>query len=83
MKEEEKKRLYSEEDVNEAIRITALGTAGLLDKKDAEETLNKLPKDLADRVMASTIAAHKAREAAMAMAILNAMGSENSDKKPN
>nr|DAJ81333.1 MAG TPA: hypothetical protein [Caudoviricetes sp.] len=77
MKEE--KKLYSEEAVNEALRLTAMGTAGILDKKDAEETLSKLPEDLAKRVMASTVAAHKAREAAMAAALLKAMLS--SDEK--
>lgn len=79
MKEE--KKLYSVEVVNEAIRLTAMGTAGILDKKDAEESLSKLPEDLAKRVMASTIAAHKAREAAMAAALLKAMISEGKSEE--
>lgn len=77
----DKKKLYSEEDVNEALRLTAMGTAGILDKKDAEENLNKLPKDLANRVMASTVAAHKAREAAMAAALLKAMLSNEKESE--
>lgn len=79
MKEE--KKLYSVEVVNEAIRLTAMGTAGILEKKDAEESLSKLPEDLAKRVMASTIAAHKAREAAMAAALLKAMISEGKSEE--
>ena len=79
MKEE--KKLYSVEVVNEAIRLTAMGTAGILDKKDAEESISKLPEDLANRVMASTIAAHKAREAAMAAALLKAMMSEGKSEE--
>lgn len=79
MKEE--KKLYSVEVVNEAIRLTAMGTAGILDKKDAEESISKLPEDLAKRVMASTIAAHKAREAAMAAALLKAMISEGKSEE--
>lgn len=79
MKEE--KKLYSEETVNEALRLTAMGTAGILDKKDAEETLSKLPEDLAKRVMASTVAAHKAREAAMAAALLKAVLSNEKESE--
>lgn len=79
MKEE--KKLYSVEVINEAIRLTAMGTAGILDKKDAEESISKLPEDLAKRVMASTIAAHKAREAAMAAALLKAMMSESKSEE--
>lgn len=75
------KKLYSVEVINEAIRLTAMGTAGILDKKDAEESISKLPEDLAKRVIASTIAAHKAREAAMAAALLKAMMSEGKSEE--
>lgn len=78
----DKKKLYSEEDVNEALRLTAMGTAGILDKKDAEESLNKLPKDLANRVMASTIAAHKSRELVMMAAMLDSLGGKDKSEKP-
>lgn len=79
----DKKKLYSEEDVNEALRLTAMGTAGILDKKDAEESLNKLPKDLANRVMASTIAAHKSRELVMMAAMLGSLGGKDKNKSEN
>lgn len=80
----EKEKVYSIEDVNEALRITALGVAGILSRQDAEETLNKLPKSLANRVMASTIAAHKAREMAEKLLKMMPKGSakpEESEEK--
>lgn len=77
------KKLYSEEDVMEALRLTAMGTAGILEEKDAKETLEKLPKDLANRVMASTIAAHKAQEMVMMAAMLDSLGGKDKNKSEN
>lgn len=82
------KKLYSEEDVKEALRLTAMGTAGILEEKDAKETLEKLPKDLANWVIASTIAAHKSQELVMAaammgMGILGGMNKNKSEKFEN
>lgn len=80
----EKEKVYSIEDVNEAIRITALGVAGILSRQDAEETLNKLPNSLARCVMASTIAAHKTREMAEKLLKMMPKGSakpEESEEK--
>lgn len=80
----EKEKVYSIEDVNEAIRITALGVAGILGRQDAKETLNKLPKSLASCVMASMIAAHKTREMAEKLLKMMPKGSakpEESEEK--
>ena len=80
----EKEKVYSIEDVNEAIRITALGVARILSRQDAEETLNKLPNSLASCVMTSTIAAHKTREMAEKLLKMMPKGSakpEESEKK--
>lgn len=74
------KKLYSEEDVMEALRLTAMGTAGILEEKDARETLEKLPKDLSNAVMASTIAAHKARELVMTAAMVGMLGGKGKNK---
>lgn len=48
---------YSHSDVMEAMRLVAMGTCGILAKKDAEQTLNKLPESLGKLVVASTLAA--------------------------
>lgn len=79
----DKKKLYFEEDVMEALRLTAMGTAGILDKKDAEESLNKLPKDLANRVMTLTIAAHKAQKMVMMAAMLGSLDGKDKNKSEN
>lgn len=77
------KKLYSEEDVMEALRLTAMGTAGILEEKDAKDTLEKLPKDLANKVMGSTIAAYKAREIVMMAAMLGSLGGKDKNKSEN
>ncbi len=77
------KKLYSQETVFEAIRITAMGTAGILDKEEAEAALSKMPENVARYVMASTLAAHETQKIAMARAmekILAKISKEESDK---
>lgn len=58
-------KVYSKEAVEEALRLVALGVAGILPKEDAESTLNKLPEDLAKMVMATTLAAHETQKLAL------------------
>lgn len=74
---EEKK--YSVEEVQEALRLTAMGTAGILGREDAEKTLEKLPKELAAYVMASTLAAHKAKS--LAEKFLKELGGNENSKE--
>lgn len=77
------KKLYSLETVFEAIRITAMGAVGILDKEEAEAALSKMPEDVSRYVMASTVAAHETQKIAMARAmekILAKISKEESDK---
>lgn len=73
--EQEKKVLYTEEAVDKALELTTLGILGLLEKKEAEEELPKLPESLQKKVMAITIAGVKTRnklsEGLLLRAILN------------
>lgn len=55
-------KMYSEEAVEKALELVALGVAGILSKDDAEATLNKLPEDLAKMVIAATLAAHETQK---------------------
>ena len=50
-------KVFTKEAVEEALRLTAMGCCGILSKEDAEESLNKLPEDLARAVMTATISA--------------------------
>lgn len=54
--------MYSKEAVEEALRLTAMGSVGILGKKDAAESLEKLPESLQGMVVASTVAAFGAKQ---------------------
>lgn len=49
--------MFTKKAVEEALHLTAMGCCGLLSKENAEESLNKLPEDLARVVVAATISA--------------------------
>lgn len=71
----EQKVLYTEEAVEKALELTALGILGILEEKEAEEGLAKLPERLQKKVMAVTIAGiktrHKLAESLMLKALLD------------
>ena len=53
----EKKIILTEEQLDEALRFTAMGGAGLLNPIEIPEVLSKFPKELASKVLASALAA--------------------------
>lgn len=52
-------KLFSKEAVITAIRLTAQGAAGVLNREEAEKTIESLPEDLAEIAMSETISAMK------------------------
>lgn len=52
-------KLFSKEAVIAAIRLTAQGAAGVLNREEAEKTIESLPEDLAEIAMSETISAMK------------------------
>lgn len=61
----EKQKMYTEDAVDEALKLTALAVAGILPEKEAEEGLGKLPADLKRKVIANTMAAFTTRDMVM------------------
>lgn len=53
----EKKIILTEEQLDEALRFASMGGAGILSPDDIEDTLKKLPEEVAKKTLSSAMAA--------------------------
>lgn len=70
----EEKELFSKKAVVTAIRLAVQGTAGLLDRKEAEKVIESLPENLAEIAMEETVKALKAQAARRATHMSKVLG---------
>ena len=69
----EKKIILTEEQLNEALRIAAMGSAGLLSLNSIKDTLEKLPEEIAKKALSSATAAGILRKEGSGPAALKAV----------
>ena len=80
----EKKIILTEEQLNEALRIAAMGGAGLLSLNSIKDTLEKLPEEIAKKALSSATAAGILRKEGFGPAALKAvlkMIADSTEKK--
>ena len=80
----EKKIILTEEQLNEALRIAAMGGAGLLSLNSIKDTLEKLPEEIAKKALSSATAAGILRKEGSGPAALKAvlkMIADSTEKK--
>ena len=80
----EKKIILTEEQLNEALRIAAMGGAGLLSLNSIKDTLEKLPEEIAEKALSSATAAGILRKEGSGPAALKAvlkMIADSTEKK--
>lgn len=53
----EKKIILTEEQLDEALRLAAMGSAGILSPDDIKDTLKKLPEEIGKKALSSALAA--------------------------
>lgn len=70
---EGKEKCYPASMVAEALRIATLGSAGVLNKKDAEESLKTMPEELQNAVMTFTVLAHHKVQAKVEEAMMKSV----------
>ena len=80
----EKKIILTEEQLNEALRIAAMGGAGILSLNSTKDTLEKLPEEIAKKALSSATAAGILRKEGSGPAALKAvlkMIADSTEKK--
>lgn len=80
----EKKIILTEEQLDAALRLAAMGGAGLLNLSDIASTLEKLPEEIGKKAMSSALAAGCIRVEVPKVAVLKilemmAKGAEDKD----
>ena len=69
----EKKIILTETQFDEALRITAMGGAGLLNPTEIPEIIEKFPQELSSKILASAMAAGCIRTEGPGKAILKVL----------
>ncbi len=69
----EKKIILTEEQLDEALRFASMGGAGILSPDNINDTLKKLPEEIAKKALSSAMAAGILRKKGSSPAVLKAV----------
>lgn len=79
----EKKIILTEEQLDEALRLAAMGGAGLLHPSDTASTLEKLPEEIGKKALSSALTAGILRKEGSMLAALKTIVKMTATEKNN